>query len=187
MIFETDRLILRPWQESDAADLYNYAKSPEIGPMAGWPVHTSIENSREIIRDVLSSDETYAVIYKEYGIPVGSVGLMIGKDSHLGLPDDEAEIGYWIGRPYWGMGLIPEAVRELIRYGFEDLALSRIWCGYFDGNVKSKRVQEKCGFKYKYTDEEVDCPLLGEIRIEHISCILKEEWKKNDIEKSHPR
>ena len=65
MIFETDRLILRPWQESDATDLYNYAKSPEVGPAAGWPAHTSVQNSREIIRDVLSAEGTYAIVLKE--------------------------------------------------------------------------------------------------------------------------
>ena len=62
MILETNRLILRPWTEDDAEDLYRYASSPEIGPIAGWAVHTSVENSREIIRDVLSAPETYAVV-----------------------------------------------------------------------------------------------------------------------------
>lgn len=60
MIFETERLILRPWKESDAESLYEYAKNPEVGPIAGWPAHTSVENSLEIIRNVLSADETYA-------------------------------------------------------------------------------------------------------------------------------
>ena len=61
MILETNRLILRPWCESDAEDLYTYASDPEVGPLAGWPPHTSVENSREIIRTVLSKPETYAV------------------------------------------------------------------------------------------------------------------------------
>ena len=54
MILETERLILRPWCESDADDLYTYASDPEVGPPAWWPPHTSVENSREIIRTVLS-------------------------------------------------------------------------------------------------------------------------------------
>jgi Acetyltransferases, including N-acetylases of ribosomal proteins len=89
-------------------------------------VHTSVENSREIIRRVLSAPETYAVVLKESGQPVGSIGLMLGKASNIGLPDSEGEIGYWIGVPYWGRGLIPEAVRELMRYGFENLKLNKI-------------------------------------------------------------
>lgn len=114
------------------------AKNPKIGPIAGWPVHSSVENSREIIRTVLSEPETYAVVLKETEEPIGSIGLMIGDKSNLEIEMDEGEIGYWIGQPYWGQGLIPEAVRELIRYGFEEKNLKTIWCGYFDGNEKSK-------------------------------------------------
>ena len=177
MIFETDRLILRPWVEDDAEDLYNYAKSPDVGPAAGWPVHTSVENSREIIKNVLSADGVFAIVPKENKVAVGSIGLTIGKDSHLELLSDEGEIGYWIGVPYWGKGLVPEAVGEMLRHGFEDLKLKKIWCGYFDGNLKSKKVQAKCGFKHRYTQENVECPLINETRTEHISCITREEWK----------
>lgn len=133
----TERLILRPWQESDAEDLYNYAKNPEVGPIAGWPPHTSIDNSRDIIQNVLATDETYAVCLKEDNQAIGSIGLMIGKKSNLDIPDDEGEIGYWIGVPFWGQSLIPEACRALIRHSFEDLGLKRLWCGYFDGNKKA--------------------------------------------------
>lgn len=121
MILETERLILRPWEESDANDLFQYASNPEVGPIAGWPVHTSVENSKEIIKSVFSAPETYAIVLKETMQPVGSIGLMIGSVSDKGIPDTEAEIGYWIGVPYWGQGLIPEAVREIMRCGFDDL------------------------------------------------------------------
>lgn len=182
-MLETERLILRPWAEADAEALYKYAKDPEVGPIAGWPVHTSVENSREIIREVLSAPETYAVILKETGEPVGNAGIMCGKASNFEIPSDEGEIGYWIGTPYWGQGLIPEAVRELMRYGFEELKLKKIWCGYFDGNIKSLRVQEKCGFHYHHTNADKVWPLMNDIRTEHIQCITKEHWMKiNRIE-----
>ena len=181
MILETKRLILRPWQESDAENLYKYASSPEVGPIAGWPVHTSVENSLDIIRNVLSAPETYAVVDKHTGCAVGSVGLMIGKASNIGIPDTEGEIGYWIGVPYWGQGLIPEAVQELLRYAFENLLLEKVWCGYFDGNVKSKRVQEKCGFQYQYTRENVPWPMMNDVRTEHISCLTQEGWLTRTI------
>ena len=113
-MLETKRLILRPWQVEDAESCYRYAKNPNIGPKAGWPVHDSVENSREIIRTVLSAPNTFAVVLKETMEPVGSIGLMIGKQSNLAIADDEGEIGYWIGEPYWGQGLIPEAVKELL-------------------------------------------------------------------------
>ncbi|WP_081501539.1 GNAT family N-acetyltransferase [Slackia sp. CM382] len=177
MILETKRLILRPWVESDAETLYKYASHPDVGPIAGWAIHTSVEDSREIIRSVLSAPETYAVVLKESDQPIGSIGLMIGKASSIGLPDSEGEIGYWIGVPYWGQGLMPEAARELMRYGFENLRLNRIWCGYFDGNEKSKRVQEKCGFHYHHTAYNVPCAIEGVFRTGHITCLSIEEWR----------
>lgn len=173
MILETERLILRPWQDSDAESLYEYAKDPRVGPIAGWPVHTSVENSREIIRDVLAVPETYAVCLKADGAAIGSIGLMIGENSNIGLPDTEAEIGYWLGVSFWGQGLIPEAVRELIRYSFEDLKLEKLWCGYFDGNEKSRRVQEKCGFKYHHTNKNIHWKMMDDIRTEHITCLIR--------------
>lgn len=182
MQLETKRLILRPWEESDAESLYIYAKNPAVGPSAGWPVHTSVENSREIIQGVLSAEETYAVCLKETGEAVGSIGLMIGNASNLKLPDTEGEIGYWIGVPFWGQGLIPEAVRELLQHGFENLALKKIWCGYFDGNIKSRRVQEKFGFTYHHTNKDIYCELMKDTRTEHVSCITREEWKRKSAD-----
>lgn len=174
--FETERLILRLWEEKDAQELYSYAKDDRVGPIAGWPVHTSMENSRDIIKNVLSNEGTYAVVLKETKLPVGSVGLMVGKESNLDLSETEAEIGYWIGVPYWGQGLIPEAVRELMRYAFEELHMEKLWCGYFEGNEKSCRVQEKCGFIYHHTNENISWKLINDIRTEHITCITKSQW-----------
>lgn len=179
MILQTERLILRPWNETDAESLYEYAKDERVGPIAGWPAHTSVENSREIIKNVLSAPETYAVCLKEDNRAVGSIGLMIGKNSNLDLPENEGEIGYWIGVPFWGQGLIPEAVRELIRYAFVDLGIETLWCGYFDGNEKSKRCQEKCGFVWHHTDKDIYWKVTGDIRTEHITRLLKDEWKNS--------
>jgi len=178
MILKTNRLILRPWKEEDAEQLYKYAKDPNVGPIAGWPVHTGVENSRQIIKDVLSDEETYAVVLKNENLPIGSIGLMIGSKCNLPLGNDEGEIGYWIGVPYWGQGLIPEAVQELMRHGFEELGLKVIWCGYFDGNEKSRRVQEKCGFQYHHTEKNIEWHIMNDIRTEHVNCITKEQWYK---------
>ena len=174
MILQTERLILRPWEKTDAESLYEYAKDERVGPIAGWQTHTSAEYSREVIENVLSADETYAVCLKEDNIAIGSIGLMIGKASNLCLPENEGEIGYWIGVPFWGRGLIPEAMRELIRHAFEDLKLERLWCGYFDGNEKSRRAQEKCGFSYHHTDKDIYWKLMDDIRTEHITCLEKQ-------------
>ncbi len=177
MILETKRLLLRPWQETDAEELYKYASDPDVGPIAGWPVHTSVEFSREVIKNVLSAEGTFAVVLKETGLPVGSIGIMF--NANIPTDENEGEIGYWIGKPYWGQGLIPEAVSELLRYCFEALKLNLIWCGYYDGNEKSKRVQEKCGFIYHHTNTQAYSSFLDEVKIEHISCLTKEEWQKH--------
>lgn len=179
MELQTERLILRPWLESDAESLYEYAKDPRVGPMAGWPPHTSVENSLGIIRNVLAVDENYAVCLKEDNRAIGSIGLMVGKASNLDLPETEGEIGYWIGVPFWGKGLIPEAARALLRHGFVDLKLTKIWAGYFDGNVRSRRVQDKCGFRYHHTRKDVLWRLTGDIRTLHVTCLTRDDWEKN--------
>ena len=181
MELQTKRLILRPWQESDAEALYKYACNPNIGPIAGWPPHTSVENSREIIKSVLSDPETYAVVLKETGETVGSVGIMTARSEihSAKMASSDCEIGYWIGEPYWGQGLIPEAVSELIRYAFEDLQMPTIWCGYFDGNEKSKRVPEKCGFTYSHTENNKPGLLMNDIRTAHFTKLTQEEWRNN--------
>lgn len=176
MVFETKRLILRPWRESDAGSLYQYASDPRVGPSAGWPVHTSVEHSLAVIREVLSAPETYAIVDKNTGCAIGSIGIMLGRVGGVGTGDKEGELGYWIGVPYWGQGLVPEAANEILRYAFEQLQLEKMWCGYYDGNRKSKRVQEKCGFQFQFTRENVPCPLLNEVRTEHFTCLTRENW-----------
>ena len=177
MELETQRLILRPWSESDAEDLYRYAADPDVGPIAGWPVHTSEENSREIIRTVLSDPETYAVCLKSDGKAIGSIGLKIGGTTDMTDRDDECELGYWLGKPFWGQGLIPEAVRALERLCFEELGCRRLWCGYYEGNEKSRRVQEKCGFVPHHTQKNARCKHLDECRTEHFTTLTREAWE----------
>lgn len=178
MILETERLLLRPWEETlaDAEELYKYAKDPAVGPAAGWPVHSSVENSMEIIRTVLSAPETYAVVLKSTGLPVGSAGILRAGQGEASMDKTEAEIGYWIGVPYWGQGLIPEAVRELLRRCFEELDCTAVWCGYYDGNEKSRRVQEKCGFRPHHSARR-EVALLGEVRTEHFTRLTREQWE----------
>ena len=179
-MIETERLILRPWHENDAEALYKYASDPDIGPPAGWPPHTSVENSRDIIRTVFSAPETYAVCLKD-GSPIGSIGLKLKGSTDMTNRDDECELGYWIGKPFWGQGLIPEASRALLCHAFEDLGMRAVWCGYYDGNEKSKRVQEKLGFVYQYTTEGLEVTLVNEIRTGHTNLMTKERWRKVNL------
>lgn len=174
-MLETKRLILRPWQESDAQALYEYAKDPDIGLPAGWPPHTDVENSREIIRNVLSAKETYAVCLKD-NIPIGSISLKLKGATDMTNREDECELGYCLNKPFWGQGLIPEAAAALLRHAFEDLGMTAVWCGYYEGNEKSRRVQEKLGFVYRYTTDDLYLPLLDETRKGHTQLLTRERW-----------
>lgn len=175
-IIKTNRLILRPWEESDAGELFRYASDPEVGPIAGWPPHKSIAESLYVIKNVLCGRECYAVCLNTDNLAIGAIELMLNGHTDMTEKDDECELGYWLGKPFWGQGLIPEAARALIHRGFEELGMSRIWCGWYDGNLKSKRVQEKLGFVYHHTCNDVAVPLMNEIRVGHTSCLTKEKW-----------
>jgi RimJ/RimL family protein N-acetyltransferase len=180
MKLQTERTILRRWQENDAEALYNIASNPEVGLNAGWEPHTSAEYSREIISKILSEKEIYALALKETNELIGCVGFLLGEAKHSKkMGNNDGEAGYWIGVPHWGKGLIPEAMQELIRHGFEDLELNAIWAGHYSGNLRSKRVADKLGFVYKYTEEEneKDSPLHLTQDI-HFYCITKQEWAK---------
>lgn len=179
MILNTERLILRPWAEADAEDLYEYAKDPAVGPVAGWPPHKSITESLDVIRNVFNGTECYAICEKVNNRAIGAIELKLNGSTDMTDRDDECELGYWLGKPFWGRGYVPEAAAELIRHGFEDLGMMTIWCGYYEGNNKSKRVQEKTGFVYHHTCNEVPVPLMNETRTGHTNYLTKEQWSKS--------
>ena len=154
MELSTERLSLRPWREDDAPDLYACASDPRVGEAADWPPHRNVAESRTVIREIFSAPETYAVVLHETGRAVGCIGLLRGDAGYIALQTDEAEVGYWIGVPYWGRGLIPEALRALVNHAFDDLHLATLWCCSFTENRQSQRVQEKCGFRYVRTESE---------------------------------
>ena len=139
-MLKTERLILRRFEESDAENVFEYAKDPAIGPIAGWPPHKSASESLDVIRNVFSAAECYAVCLKEDGKAIGAIELKLNGHTDMTDRDDECELGYWLGRPFWGQGIMPEAAREMLRHAFEDLGMQNVWCGYYDGNTKSKRV-----------------------------------------------
>ena len=121
------------WAETDAESLYAYAKDPDIGPIAGWPAHRSKEESLNTIRHVLNGKECYAICERGSNNPIGSIELKLNGHTDMTDRDDECELGYWLGKPFWGRGYMPEAAKEVIRHGFVDLVMSAIWCGYYGG------------------------------------------------------
>lgn len=177
MTLETERLLLRPWEDGDAAELYRHACDPAVGPRAGWPVHIDEEDSLRVIRGALSAPETYAVVWKETGLPVGSIGLKTPEVCDEDVPADalQKEIGYWVGQAYWGKGIIPEAVRAMLRHGFENLGCAVIWCGHYDFNDQSRRVIEKCGFHRRLSCKTTN--LLGDTHETVFYALTREEWE----------
>lgn len=206
----TERLLLRPWLWEDAADLYEAARDPEIGPAAGWPPHTDVADSRRVIRDVLTRPEIYAIVLRDTSKPIGSVGLqnfrITGPDGELisyfderksedplcctrqghlyeedkdggeGLPEGlhtEAELGYWLAKPWWHQGIMAEAVQAVLEHGRRDLGLKRVWADYYEGNEASKKVMERAGFSYHHTDRHRILELLGEERTSYVNVL---EW-----------
>ena len=147
LLMETDRLLLRPWMESDAEALYKYASDPEVGPRAGWPPHKSVEESREIIRTIFGGDHMWAIELKETGEPIGCIGYFVYGESNIKIGENDAEAGYWIARPYWNKGICTEALRKLIDHCFNEKGYQTLWSDFFPDNPASGRVMEKCGFR----------------------------------------
>ena len=176
-VLMTRRLVLRRWNQKDAEDLYRYACDPDVGPIAGWPPHKNPDESRAVIRDVLNGREAYAICLKEDGRAIGAIELKLNGHTDLTDRDDECEMGYWLGKPFWGRGIVPEAVTEMLRRAFEDIGIQKVWVGYYEGNSKSKRVQEKCRFRFQRKSEGVDVPLMQEKRTGYVSSLTKDQWQ----------
>lgn len=146
---ETPRLLLRSFLESDAEDLYAYASVDGVGQMAGWKPHASIEESRNVLNMFIREKKTLALVWKETGTVIGSLGLET-IDESLSLPESlqGREIGYVLSKDYWGRGLMPEAVKAVIDFCFHTWQFDYLLCGHFVSNHQSRRVVEKCSFTY---------------------------------------
>ena len=156
-IIETPRLRLRPWCEADAAPLFELARDPRIGMLCGWKPFERIDDAHEALSTVLAAPDSYAVTLASTGELVGSIALRIDTDS----PEASvADIGYWIGAPYWGNGYATEAGDAIIDRARE-LGVTTIVLKYFDGNDASRRVSEKLGFAWRSREEGVEYPLIG--------------------------
>jgi ribosomal-protein-alanine N-acetyltransferase len=154
-VIETDRLILRAWKEGDLNDLFEYARVEGVGERAGWKHHESPDETRGILQMFIDGKTELAVTLKENGKVIGSVGL---HESGWVRADENysdlkiKEIGYVLSKDYWGRGIMPEAVKAVIDYCFNECALDAVSCCHFLENSQSKRVIEKCGFKFVKKD-----------------------------------
>ena len=148
VVLTTDRLTLRPWRESDLNDFYEYASVDGVGQMAGWNPHRNVEESKMILSHFIKGKHVFALEHQ--GKVIGSLG--VEEYSEENYPELDTlqgrEIGYVLSKAYWGQGLMPEAVKAVIDWLFNEIRLDFIIVGHFDRNAQSKRVIEKCGFQY---------------------------------------
>ena len=157
MIIHTQRLCLRPWSDADAPALFELARDPRIGMLCGWKPFELIDDAREALSTVLVANDSYAVTLSSTGELVGSIALRVDADSPEATV---ADIGYWIGVPYWGNGYASEAGRAIIERA-KELGVETIILKYFDGKDASRRVSEKLGFTWRSREEGVEYPLIG--------------------------
>lgn len=158
---ETERLILRKLTPGDADDIFEYASDDEVTKFMTWETHQSIDNSRSFIDFTLGRYERDEA--GEWGITLKETGKLVGATGFAWFDskNNRAEIGYVLARPYWGRGIMPEALVRLLRFGFEVMELNRIECCHFLPNEKSGRVMQKAGMSYEGVAREVETKAIG--------------------------
>ncbi len=145
---ETHRLVLRPFTIDDADDMFsNWASDPEVTRFLTWPPHSSADVTRMVLGSWVSryGDGGYfqwAIEWKETGTVIGSIAVV-----KLEEAIESAEIGYCLGRKFWGRGIMPEALRAVMDFLFDTVGLNRITAGHDVNNPKSGRVMEKAGMR----------------------------------------
>ena len=169
----TPRLILRQFNKADANDFFEYAQNPNIGPNAGWKPHESKEESRMVLERFITGQDEYAIVYKENGKVIGSLGFYADKvRSIIGAYN----IGYVLHEAYWGRGLMPEAVHAVLEFLFVDYVANVVSVAHFPQNMRSRRVIEKCGFVYEGTLRHVRRLYNGQMMDCMTYSMLKEEY-----------
>ncbi|MFC7679290.1 GNAT family N-acetyltransferase [Paenibacillus sp. GCM10028914] len=147
--FETERLILRKVTMQDAEDMFAYASNDDVSRYVPWETHRTIEDSRGFISFIEQRYDNKAVSpwgieYKENGRMIGTIDFVLWQPMH-----QVAELGYVLGKDYWGKGLMSEAAGELLRFGFAKMDLVRIQARCIAENIGSQRVMEKIGMTFE--------------------------------------
>ena len=108
-----------------------------------------------VLRNILMAPLSYAIVERKSNQVIGSISIKLQNESNVAISENEGEIGYWIGKDYWNKGYASEACSRIVQYALDDLEMDCLWAGYFEGNNQSKRVLEKVGFVYQYTNKDV--------------------------------
>lgn len=152
---ETARLKLRAWQVADLDDLYELISNQKIAELAGFKVRQTMKASLPILMQFIkdSLNSLWAIELKENQKVIGWIEMHSSKEW---MKHREAEIGFVLSQQYWGQGLMPEALKEVINYVFQEEGIEVLLCDRFIHNHQSKQVIEKCGFKsFMETEEKI--------------------------------
>lgn len=174
---ETERLLLRPFQLRDAADVSRLAGDERVAENLSRIPHPYLEGQAEEWISTQATDYkagknlNFAITLKSTGELMGSIGLHPREDLL------RAEVGYWIGVPYWGKGYTTEALQEMLRFGFDDFALERIYAVHFVTNPASGRVMEKAGMKLEGLIR-LGAATLNGLRDAMQLAIIKPDWER---------
>lgn len=147
-IIRSERLTLRPFRMGDLDDFYEYAKSRNVGPNAGWRPHENKDVSKRVLSRLVEEDNNFAIVENASGKMIGSIGLRPDRARDM---EDVLKLGYSLNEKFWGKGYMTEAVMALLDYAFRELDVELISVDHFTFNERSKRVIEKCGFQFEGT------------------------------------
>lgn len=174
---ETEKLLLRQAVMSDAGDLYEYSRDPEVARHVLWEPHTSIHQTRAYIRFLLrqyrsGAPSSFVIVSKESGRVIGTIGFMwVQKDNR------SAEVGYSLSRAYWNKGLMTQALAAVLDFGFSTLRLNRIEAQHECDNPASGKVMEHVGMKH---EGKLRQRIYNKGRYVDVNlyAILRQDWKR---------
>lgn len=175
----TTHLFLQKISLRHVADVFDYAKNPLVGPNAGWKAHEDLIETENFIKYAMKKRDfgqpgIYVITHREDQKVIGTIEIHSFKEY-------KGEIGFVLHPDYWGKGLILEAAKAIIVYGFEVLNLERLQYGYFLTNTRSERVSQKLGFQFEgilrkkfknYDDSIID---------EAVASITKEDYENGSL------
>jgi ribosomal-protein-alanine N-acetyltransferase len=147
---ETKRLKLRRFTIEDAKNIYdNWACDPQVTRFLRWEAHKDVEESRAFIGKTIagysdSASYQWAIELKEQDTVIGAIGLMVENEN-----DEKGEIGYCMGKAFWGMGIMAEALSRVLEFAFEEVGFNRIEASHSVRNPASGRVMQKAGMLFE--------------------------------------
>ena len=174
----TQRLRLRTLTIEDVDAIYAYSKEKNVGPNAGWKPHKNLEETLEIAKEIFIDKQTvWGITLKQKELVICTIGLI--EDSKR--ENDKAKmVGYALSEAYWGKGIMTEALKEVINYGFKQLPIDLITAYCYPFNVPSRKVLEKCGFEYEGTLRQAEKRFDGKLYDLRCYSLLRANKSKKD-------